>query len=84
MKTCDRTLLPSTHVVDAGYIDATLLVSSPTQHQVDLVGPVRTDVNWQARTGPGYDIRAFRVDWEAQTATCPARGATILPNTRPN
>ena len=67
-----KALLPSTHVVDAGYIDATLLVSSPTEHQVDLVGPVRTDVSWQARAGQGYDISAFRVDWEAQTVTCPA------------
>jgi transposase len=67
-----QALLPSTHVVDAGYIDATLLVSSAAQHQVDLVGPVRTDVSWQARAGQGYDISACRVDWEAQTATCPA------------
>lgn len=72
-----KALLPSTHVVDAGYIDATLLVSSPTQHQVDLVGPVRTDVSWQARAGQGYDISAFRVDWEAQTATCPAGHTSV-------
>lgn len=72
-----KALLPSTHVVDAGYIDATLLVSSPTPHQVDLVGPVRTDVSWQARAGQGYDISAFRVDWEAQTATCPAGHTSV-------
>ena len=34
-----KALLPSTHLVDAGYIDATLLVSSPTEHQIDLAGP---------------------------------------------
>ena len=67
-----KALLPSTHVVDAGYLDATLLVSSPTQHQVDLVGPVRTDVSWQARAGQGDAISACAVDWEAQTVTCPA------------
>jgi transposase len=67
-----KALLPSTHLVDAGYVDATLLVSSPHDHQVDLVGPVRTDVSWQARAGQGYDISAFTVDWEAQTVTCPA------------
>jgi transposase len=72
-----KALLPSTHVVDAGYIAATLLVSSPTQHQVELVGPVRTDVSWQARAGQGYDISAFGVDWEAQTATCPAGHASV-------
>jgi transposase len=67
-----KALLPSTHLVDAGYIDATLLVSSLQEHQVDLVGPVRTDVSWQARAAQGYDISAFNVDWEAQTVTCPA------------
>jgi transposase len=65
-------LLPSTHLVDAGYIDATLLVSSLQAHQVDLVGPVRTDVSWQARAAQGDDISAVHVDWEAQTVTCPA------------
>jgi transposase len=72
-----KALLPSTHVMDAGDIDATLLVSSPTEHQVDLVGPVRTDVSWQARAGQGYDISAFRVDGEAQTATCPAGHTSV-------
>jgi transposase len=67
-----KALLPRTHLVDAGYVDATLLVSSPKDHQVDLVGPVRTDVSWQARAGQGYDISAFTVDWEAQTVMCPA------------
>jgi transposase len=69
--------LPSTHLVDAGYIDATLLVSSPQEHPVDLVGPVRTDVSWQARAAPGYDISAFSVDWEAQTVTCPAGHTSV-------
>ena len=79
-----KALLPSTHVVDAGDIDATLLVSSPTQHQVNLVGPVRTDVSWQARAGQGYDIRAFRVDWEAQTATCPAGHTSVTWHPMPS
>jgi transposase len=65
-------LLPSTHLVDAGYMDATSLVSSPKEHQVDLVGLVRTDVRWQARAGQGCDISTFTVDWEAQTIRCPA------------
>ena len=72
-----KALLPSTHLVDAGYFDATLLVSSPQEHQVDLVGPVRTDVSWQARAGQGYEISAFTVDWEAQTVTCPAGHTSV-------
>jgi transposase len=53
------------------------LVSSLQEHQVDLVGPVRTDVSWQARAAQGYDISAFNVDWEAQTVTCPARHTNV-------
>jgi transposase len=34
-----RDWLPEQHIVDAGYVDAELLVASQTQYQVDLVGP---------------------------------------------
>ncbi|MGH8068232.1 MAG: transposase [Candidatus Entotheonellia bacterium] len=66
-----KALLPTTHLVDAGSIDATLLVGSPRTHQIELIGPVRTEVSWQARAGQGYDISGVAVDWEAQPVTCP-------------
>ena len=72
-----KALLPTTRLVDAGYIDATLLVSSSQEYQIDLVGPVRTDVSWHALAGQGYDISAFTVDWEAQTVTCPAGHTSV-------
>ena len=72
-----KPLLPSPHVVDAGDIDATLVVGRPTQPQGDLRGPVRPEMSWQARAGPGYDRSAFRVDWEAQPATCPAGHTSV-------
>ena len=37
----DKDLLPDTHIVDKGYIDADLLTTSPTEHGIRLVGPVR-------------------------------------------
>jgi len=37
-----RDLLPSTHVLDSGYVVADLLVSAPRQHQIDVVGPLCT------------------------------------------
>lgn len=64
-------LLPSEHIVDAGYVDSELLVSSKVEHDVEVVGPVRPNVSWQAKTPGGYDISQFKVDWEAQTVTCP-------------
>jgi len=63
--------LPQTHLVDTGYLDAELLVSSRHDYAVDLFGPTRPNRHWQARAGEGFDIQHFRVDWEKQQATCP-------------
>jgi transposase len=42
-------LLPARHLVDAGYVDAQLLVESERDFAVDLFGPPRVDPSWQAR-----------------------------------
>jgi hypothetical protein len=34
-----RHLLPSMHLLDGGYVDAELLVTAQTIHQIDVVGP---------------------------------------------
>jgi transposase len=34
-----RELLPGTHLLDSGYVDADLLVTAQTQHQIDVIGP---------------------------------------------
>jgi transposase len=67
----DKGLAPSTHLADAGYVDAELLVTSQTEHSIELLGPVRPDVSWQAKEGKGFDISAFVIDWKAGTVTCP-------------
>lgn len=36
-------LLPEQHLVDAGYVDAELLIASQTEYRVDLVGPTGKD-----------------------------------------
>lgn len=72
-------LLPSTHLVDAGYIDAEALASSRAQFDIDLVGPTRGDYRWQARQlvcdqAPNhapFDRTRFVIDWVAQQVTCP-------------
>jgi transposase len=66
-----RELLPEEHLVDAGYVDAELLVASQTEYQVDLVGPTAKDHRWQAREQTGYALSDFSVDWEQQQARCP-------------
>src|SRR5439155_6028414 len=65
-------LLPAQHLVDTGYLDAELLVTSQRDYGVDLVGPARPDVRWQARARQGFAAQDFTVDWERQRAICPA------------
>jgi transposase len=67
----DRDLLPGTHLLDRGYVDADLLVTAQTQHQIDVVGPPFGSYSRQRRVGQGYDLQAFVLDWEAQQARCP-------------
>lgn len=66
-----KSLLPGQHFVDAGYVDAQLLVSSQLNYEIDLVGPVRRDPSWQASQPEAYDCSRFSIDWETQTVTCP-------------
>ncbi len=42
-----RGLAPAVHFLDAGYVDAPLLLSSQSEHGIELVGPVRPDASWQ-------------------------------------
>ncbi|MDB5348759.1 MAG: hypothetical protein JWN86_6 [Planctomycetota bacterium] len=73
-----RGLLPGDHLLDAGYVDAELLVGSRSDHDVRLVGPVRPDVSWQARKPGGFDISRFVIDWEARRVTCPEGRTSVL------
>lgn len=66
-----KSLLPSRHFVDAGYVDAGLLVSSQQDYGIELIGPVRPDPSWQATQPEAYDCSQFSIDWKTQTVTCP-------------
>ena len=67
-----KQLLPSEHLVDAGYTNVTNLQVSAQQYGVDVVGPVADDPSWQARAGAGFDHSQFVINWEQQSVTCPA------------
>jgi len=67
-----KQLLPAEHLVDTGYLDAELLVTVPRDYGVDLIGPTRPDVKWQARARQGFAAEDFTVDWERRRAVCPA------------
>ena len=68
---CSKSLLPTEHLMDTGYVTAEHLVNSRTQYGVEIVGPVRSDPSWQARNHPKFAADQFKIDWENQAATCP-------------
>src|SRR5712692_7635718 len=65
-------LLPEEHIVDSGYLDAELIVTSQTMYDgLALLGPVAADTSWQAQAATGFDATQFLVDWQQQQVTCP-------------
>jgi transposase len=72
-----RGLLPGTHIVDTGFLDADLLVRSQEHYGVDLLGPTRLDYHWQARAEAGFDAQHFQINWAPQHAICPAGKTSI-------
>ena len=73
----EKALLPSWHMVDTGYLDAELLATSQRDYGVELWGPTRQDVRWQAHVAGGFDVRQFVINWDQQYATCPAGHTSI-------
>ena len=66
-----RALLPTVHLVDAGYTHVTNLQLSTHMYGVDVVGPVADDPRWQARARTEFDHTQFASDWQRQVVTCP-------------
>ncbi len=66
-----KNLKPDKHIVDGGYLEADLLMSS-RQQGIDLIGPVPADKSWQATTEGALDHAQFQIDWDLKQATCPA------------
>jgi DDE family transposase len=66
-----RDLLPGTHVLDSGDVDADFLVTAQRQHHIDVVGPAFGSYSRQHQTGQGDDVQAFVLNWEARQGRCP-------------
>jgi hypothetical protein len=64
-------LLPSEHLVDAGYTSAENILDSHNAYGVTLLGPVSPGGNWQTGLPDGITQDQFRIDWPEQFATCP-------------
>ena len=64
-------MAPSEHLVDSGYVSGAHIVAARERHGVDLVGPPRPDLSWQAREGSAFVADDFVVDWENHRVRCP-------------
>lgn len=64
-------LLPTEHLMDAGFVRSEYVVTSPQQYSVSIVGPVARDSSWQAHIPEAFDKTHFQVNWEQQVVTCP-------------
>jgi transposase len=65
-----RELLPRRQLVDSSYIGSQLVLESRDKHGVELVGPVKQNSH-HTRVQSGYDLSAFKIDWDGQFAICP-------------
>jgi Transposase DDE domain len=70
-------LLPTTHIVETGDLDAERLVTSQREYRVELLGPMRADGQWQAQAAQGFDASHCQIDGEQQRATCPGGYTSI-------
>ena len=64
-------VLPALHIVDTGYLDAELLVTSQRDYGINLLGPTRANDHWQAQAAQGFDASSFAIDWDQCQARCP-------------
>ena len=67
----ERKLKPESQLVDQGYVEIELLLSSK-QKGIDLVGPVASGKSWQSKVAGAFDHEQFEVNWEQEQAQCPA------------
>jgi transposase len=74
----EKGLRPQEHVVDSGYLDAEVLVSSQEGHAITLIGPVAIDTSWQAKAEQGFAITHFTIDWAQQQVACPTGNTSRL------
>jgi Transposase and inactivated derivatives len=67
-----KKLLPATHLLDSGYIEAAFVAENArAEEPVEIMGPLRANVQWQAQKADGFALSDFAIDWETRQVTCP-------------
>jgi transposase len=77
-----KDLLPSLHLVDAGYVDAEHLLASRRDYGVTLVGPTPKDQQWQARTPGAFSRTSSSTGTDRSRPVRPAIRARAGPPIR--
>ena len=52
-------------------------IAESRDYGIDLVGPTRPAVKWQAQQQMGFEASQFHIDWQAEQATCPEGHTSI-------
>ena len=72
-----KNLTPAEHLVDSAYVSADHLIAARENHGIDLVGPGRRNLSWQAKAAGAFSLDDFAIDWDRQVARCPEdKGST--------
>jgi hypothetical protein len=66
-----RQLLPSQHLVDGGHPCVVLIDQAAREHQIELVGPVKSGNSWQRSQRTGFAREDFAIDFDRRQVTCP-------------
>ena len=64
-------LAPSEHPACAGHVSGHHIVAARERHGIELVGPPRPDLSWQAQEEDAFRAAGFAVDWESRRVRCP-------------
>ena len=79
-----RQLTPGEQLVDLGYVTSDHLLTSRTEHGIDLMGPVAADQSWQGQAKNGFAADHFGIDWDAKYAICPQGQRSVVWMERPD
>jgi transposase len=63
-------LLPGRQFVDGAYVGTQLIIENRKKHGIQIIGPVKQNSH-HSQESEGYDLTAFKIDWERQFSTCP-------------
>jgi transposase len=66
----EQELLPTRQFMDGAYVGTQLILESRKKHGIEVIGPMKPNSH-HSQEAEGYDITAFKIDWEHRFATCP-------------